>query len=204
MYHGKYAERPASGNRASKRRRRWIRNTALCLALFLLLGLAIGGTIAYLSSASTSVVNDFVPANVEIDIQEKFNENNNNIKEEVIIENKSNIPVYIRVALVGNWVDANGKICINPTSNPLSVLTLGDSWKLGTDGFYYYTKSVAVGDKTSDLLGSGIELKKDNDGCSYQLEVIASAIQAQGDNDSASAISDAWKIDPETWTEVQE
>jgi len=201
MYHGKYAERPASGNRASKRRRRWIRNTALCLALFLLLGLAIGGTIAYLSSAPTSVVNDFVPANIKIDIQETVT---NNVKEAVVIRNtnESNIPAYIRVALVSNWVDADGNICINHSSTP-PAFTLGTDW-VAIDGFYYYKKPVAVNSETIDLLGSGIELKKDNDGCSYQLEVIASAIQAQGDNDSASAISDAWKIDPETWTEVQE
>ena len=90
--------------------------------------------------------------------------------------------MYIRVALVGNWADADGKICINHDS-ALLTFTLGTDWAKGSDGFYYYKKPVAVGGKTTDLLGSNIELIMDKDGCSYQLEVIASAIQADGKAD---------------------
>lgn len=193
MYNGKYTEKPSYGKRAARRRRRRIRNTTLCFALILLLGITIGGTIAYLARETDSIVNDFIPANVTIDIQEKVN---NNTKEEIVIENQSNVPVYIRVALVGNWADAEDKICINHTGSPLSSLTPGDNWKKGDDGFYYYTESVAVGGKTTDLLDSAIELTLADDGCSYQLEVIASAIQAQGDNGSNTAVYDAWGIDP--------
>lgn len=193
MYNGKHTGR-SSGKQAGRYRRRRSKNTALILALILLLGMTIGGTIAYLVRESDSVVNDFIPANVTIDIQETVN---NNVKEEIVIENKSNIPVYIRVALVGNWADAEGKICINHSSDQ-PTFTLGDNWKPGSDGFYYYTKSVAVGGKTTDLLGSNIELVLNDDGCSYQLEVIASAIQAQGDNDSETAVCDAWGIAPTT------
>ncbi|MBP3700624.1 MAG: hypothetical protein J6I64_01920 [Lachnospiraceae bacterium] len=193
MYNGKYTERKSSGKRAAKRRRRRIRNTTLCFALILLLGMTIGGTIAYLVRESGSVENDFIPANVEISIDETFN---GTVKSGVQIKNESNIPVYIRVALVGNWADADGKICINHTDNPLSSLALGDYWKKGTDGFYYYTKSVAVGGETTDLLGSDIAMTLADDGCSYQVEVIASAIQAQGDDDTDTAVYDAWGIDP--------
>lgn len=191
MYNGKYTGKH-SGKRAGRSRRRRSRNTALILALILLLGMTIGGTIAYLVRESGSIVNDFIPANVEIDIQETVD---NNKKEAVVIENKSNIPVYIRVALVGNWSDAEEKICINHGSEQLPF-TLGTDWAVGNDGFYYYKKSVAVGGTTTDLLGSDIELKSESDGCSYQLEVIASAIQAQGDNDAETAVCDAWGIDP--------
>lgn len=195
MYNGKHTGR-YSGKQAGRYRRRRSKNTALILALILLLGMTIGGTIAYLGRETGSIVNNFVPANVQIDIQEKVI---NNIKEEIVIENTSdsNIPVYIRVALVGNWADTEGKICINHSSDQ-PTFTLGDNWKPGSDGFYYYTKSVAVGGKTTDLLGSNIELVLNEDGCSYQLEVVASAIQAQGDNDSETAVCDAWGIDPTT------
>ena len=190
MYNGKHTGR-SSGKQAGRYRRRRSKNTALILALILLLGMTIGGTIAYLVRESDSVVNDFIPANVTIDIQETVN---NNVKEEIVIENKSNIPVYIRVALVGNWADAEGKICINH-SNKVPEFEFGTDW-VPNGGFYYYKKPVAVGDKTTDLLGSDIALNSANDGCSYQLEVIASAIQAQGDNGSETAVCDAWGIDP--------
>lgn len=196
MYNEKHTGRD-SGKQAGKMRLRRSKSTALILALILLLGMTIGGTVAYLIREANSVENGFIPANVTIDIQETFN---NNIKEAVVIENTSasNIPVYIRVALVGNWADVENKICINHTGDPLAGLALGNDWKKGNDGFYYYTKSVAVGEKTSDLLGSNINLSSAKDGCSYQLEVIASAIQAQGDNDTEpeTAVFDAWGIDP--------
>ena len=181
-----------SSKKAGKYRRRRSKNAILIFALILLLGMTIGGTIAYLVRESDSVVNDFIPANVEIEIQETFK---NDVKEEIVIENKSNIPVFIRVALVGNWADADNKICINHGAI-LPDFTLGENWVEGSDGFYYYTQSVAVGGETTDLLGSNIELTADTDGCSYQVEVIASAIQAQGDDDTDTAVYDAWGIDP--------
>lgn len=190
MYNGKHTGR-SSGKQAGRYRRRRSRNTALILALILLLGMTIGGTIAYLVRESGSVVNDFTAANVEIFIDEDVT---SNVKEKIVIENKSNIPVYIRVALVGNWADADEKICINHSSE-MPEFTLGTDW-VANGGFYYYKIPVAVGGKTTDLLGSGIELSSANDGCSYQLEVIASAIQSQGDNDSDTAVYDAWDIDP--------
>lgn len=192
MYNGKHTGK-SSGKQAGRYRRRRTKNTALILALILLLGMTIGGTIAYLVRESGSVANDFIPANVTISIDETVSDT---AKSSVKIKNESNIPVYIRVALVGNWADAEDKICINHTGNPLSSLTLGEKWKKGRDGFYYYTESVAVGGKTTDLLGSDIELTLADDGCSYQLEVIASAIQAQGDNDSETAVFNAWGVDP--------
>lgn len=202
MYNGKYNERQSSSKRAARRRRRRIRNTSLCFALILLLGMAIGGTIAYLSKESGSVVNDFIPAKVEIKIDEVFTDN---VKKEIVIENNSNIPVYIRVALVGNWADETGKICINHSSE-IPEFTLGTDW-VANGGFYYYKNPVAVGGKTADLLDSDIELTLAGDGCSYQLEVIASAIQAQGelDNGSLTAVANAWGIDPSSMRkEVQE
>lgn len=200
MYNGKYSERQSSGKRAARRRRRRIRNTALSLALILLLGMAIGGTIAYLTRDGGSVTNNFVPGEVAIDIHEGFNETTG-VKSSIEIENTndSNIPVYIRVALVGNWADAEDKICINHQNDPLSSLTLGENWKKGSDGFYYYTKSVAVGEKTSDLLKDDITLSEANDGCCYQLEVVASAIQADGETDGQNpidAVVNAWGIAP--------
>jgi len=192
MYEGKYSERNSSGKRAARRRRRRIRNTTLSLALILLLGMTIGGTIAYLVRDGGSVTNAFVPAEVNISIDEDVSDT---AKSRVQIKNESNIPVYIRVALVGNWADSEGKICINHTDNQLPITSRGSGWVYNSnDGFYYYTSSVAVGGSTSDLLGSNIELKSETDGCSYQVEVIATAIQAAGnhDSDEKAAVFDAW------------
>lgn len=187
MYNGKY-----SVEKDGKCRHRWSKNTALIVAIILLLCVTIGGTIAYLITKSDTVVNTFVPANVDIEIEETVLFNT---KEKISIrnvENESNIPVYIRVALVGNWVDANGRICINHSRTP-PTFTIGNNW-LTDGGFYYYKFPVEVGDTTTNLLGSGsgIELKADDDGCSYQVEVIASAIQTE----PVSAVIEAWGFNP--------
>lgn len=153
----------------------------LVLALVLLLGLAIGGTIAYLIDQTAEVDNTFTPTKVEISIDENYNGSK---KSSIKIENPDGtdkVPCYVRVALVTNWVIAEGEnagqICANGHSTDV-VFTIGSGWTKGDDGFYYHTDIVPVGGKTSDLLGSPIELARAEDGCKMQVEVVASAIQA--------------------------
>ena len=154
----------------------------LILALILLLGLAIGGTVAFLIDTTDDVANTFTPAKVEISIDENYS---NNKKTSIKIENPDGddkVPCYVRVALVTNWVIAEGEnagqICTNGHSTDVTF-TLGDGWTKGGDGFYYYADPVPVGDKTSNLLGSDeIVLSQAQDGCKMQVEVVASAIQS--------------------------
>ena len=58
-------------------------------------------------------------------------------KSNIVIKNTGNVDAYLRVAIVANWVDANGNI-VAPWTNDIS--TLGSNWsKNTTDGFYYYS-----------------------------------------------------------------
>lgn len=96
---------------------------------------------------------------------------NDTTKSNVVITNTGNTNVYLRVALVGNWFDVNGKV-INAIWNPtfgtwaastpkgesatfvtymLGGSTLPDStdpgtgWRLGSDRYYYYIYQVPAG-----------------------------------------------------------
>ena len=167
-------------------------NTAiLILALILLLGLAIGGTVAFLIDTTDDVENTFTPAKVEISIDEDYS---NNKKTSIKIENPDGddkVPCYVRVALVTNWVIAEGEnagqICTNGHSTDVTF-TPGDGWTKGGDD------PVPVRGKTSNLLGSDeIVLSQAQDGCKMQVEVVASAIQSTLGDTAQAAWAEAVK-----------
>lgn len=120
-------------------------------------------------------------------------------KNDITVENTSNISAYIRVRLVSYYVDENnniiGKDCPVPTFVPNSSYWISDS----TNNTYYYKNPVAAGAKTEDLItpGSSIVLKKVDGTASdsyeylYQVvDVIAEAVQAQPSN----AVSNVWNV----------
>ena len=134
----------------------------LLACVTLLLTFTVGGTVAFLAAGSGPVVNQFTPTEVKTDIDEDFE---NKVKSRVVIENKGTIPVYVRVALIGNWVKKvdNVEVIVEPYTVP--NFTLGKNWvKHTTDGYYYYTQAVAVGGTTSDLLDSDITAPIREDG----------------------------------------
>jgi len=148
----------------------------LLLALILLLGLAIGGTVAYLSSSTDDVENEFKLATVGGNIEEDVE---NNVKTSITVKNTGTVACYVRVALVTNWVNAEGHICTNHSTD--LGFTLGSGWTKGNDGYYYHTDPVKPTESTSNLLGTSIEMTQAADGCKMQIEVLSSVIQTNAD-----------------------
>lgn len=165
----------------------------LLITIAALLLAAVGGTVAYLVTSTDPVVNTFTPANVKTEIDEEFN---GSVKSEIIINNTGNIPVYVRVAVVGNWVK-DGKVVDSWTPS----FTVGSGWDEGGDGYYYYTKPVEakVGDTpgvTTDLLGSSIEAAPRADGSILEVTVIQQSIQAE----PVSVVVNAWGVNANNGT----
>ena len=149
------------------------------VALLLVICLAIGGAVAFLVAHTDEIKNIFNPAKVTIETHEEFD---GAVKKNVNVENTGDTDVYIRVKLV-TYMQKDGV----PTGDAVNIpdFILDGDWLL-IDDTYYYTKPVASGDKTSDLIGAaGIVLK---DG--QVVEVLAEAIQAQPDR----AVEDAWPV----------
>lgn len=163
----------------------------------LLVGLlAINGTMAWMFDNS-SITNTFTPAKVEGEIDEGFTGEE---KTDVSIINKSDIPVYIRVALVPTWMDRDNPTALATDGTYNMKLNLEDRWVQKGD-FYYYTEVVQPGDKTDVLVKSckpNTGLPKVYDDKDFRLEVIASLIQAeptevlQGEK---TPIEEAWGVD---------
>ncbi len=154
----------------------------LALMVILLLA-AVGGTWAYLATGPQSITNVFSPAYVDTEIVESFTGAS---KSSITIQNKSNIPVFIRVAIAANWVK-DGTI-VEPWDGSI---TTGNGWaKHGN--YYYYTSAVPAGSATPNLLGSAIVSAPRADGAVLHVDVLHQGIQAE----PRTVVQDVWKVDP--------
>ncbi len=158
----------------------------LIFSLLLVATMAIGGSMAFLTTKTPEVVNTFTPAHVEPDVKEDFN---GTVKSSITVKNTGDIDAYIRVKLVTYRVNNDGDHIGGTATIP--SFTLGKDWVKHGE-YYYYTKPVAPNDSTGDLLGSNIELQEytDADGGKQAIDVMAEAIQST----PASAVGEAWGV----------
>ena len=179
MYKGKH-EAQHSGKTARKGRL-----TAMIVSVVLILALAIGGTIAWMSTKTDSVVNTFNPSRVTCEVEEKFN---GEVKTDVNVRNTGDIPAFIRVKLVSYRTNEAGRHIGGVAKAP--SFDFGAGWVRYGD-YYYYTKPVAPGATPAANLAEAIELVKDYadaDGGHQSIDVIAEAIQAGPE----AAVQAAW------------
>lgn len=184
-------------------------------ALLLVLVLAVGGTLAWLTAKTDPITNTFTAATSEIEIVEEFaNQTKSNVK----VQNKGNVPVYIRVALIPTWgtVDAGG--VFTPVGEPASLSDLDIDWgKAGVGGgvyegadvpgndwikigeYWYYTLPVPPGtatdnDNLTKVLIAKATVKADSVGAKagyrMNLQVMADSIQASPD----AAVEAVWPV----------
>lgn len=161
----------------------------MVLSIVLLLGVAIGGTIAWLSTKTTSVTNTFTPAEVNCKVEEDFNEDTGE-KTKVNVTNTGNIAVYIRVKLVTYRTNDKGQH-IGGTAK-LPEFTPGKNWVKHGE-YYYYTLPVSPGGKPVANLADSMTLTgsyEDADGGKQALDVMAEAIQSEPEK----AVGEAWGV----------
>lgn len=188
MYQGSYARKPSKPRRS---RVRMNKTAVLLLAVILLAGAVIGTTVAYLTTNTSSLTNNFTYANVTCEVKEDFD---GNTKSKVQILNTSNIPVYIRATYVVYWADAAGNVVTTvPTGYSYSISESPTApWVMGTDGYYYYPTPVQPDKATTGSLVECTWTHPDNPEYFLHVEIIASAIQSE----PANAVTEAWGIAP--------
>ena len=170
-------------------RKRRGRMATVVLSLVLLLALAVGGTVAWLSARTPEVTNTFTPAHVTCEVEEAFDKTTG-VKTDVNVKNTSDIDVYIRVKLVTYRTNDAGQH-IGGTAE-LPAFTLGENW-VEKDGYYYYTLPVAPGKTPAANLADKMTLTAsydDADGGKQALDVMAEAIQSAPEE----AVADAWGV----------
>ncbi|HWR24414.1 MAG TPA: hypothetical protein VN366_13130 [Feifaniaceae bacterium] len=177
------------------------------LVALALLGTAIAGTLAWLTSTPDSLVNTFTLGEVDNEIWEGENPEGpssggpvylsaDGTKQDVQIKNAGTVDAYIRVALVPVWRTADG----NGTGLEASLGQLAMNGFPGTDwvekgGYYYYKKPVAPNGFTSALLDSATVNNPGGvyEGKHFELQIISQAIQAEGESSGGKApVTIAW------------
>ena len=182
----------------------------LTMSVALLLAVVVGTTLAYILTNTYSVENTFKPSKVSCAVVEDGGDpvaagthNTGTVKKDVQIKNTGDTDAYIRVAVVVNWMSADGtKVWatkpVEGTDYSITYAT-GTSWVKDSDGYWYYTRSVPPTDG-SNLTGILIEnatqlvdkgpVGTDNTQYYLSIEIVASAIQAEGVG--ATSAQDAW------------
>lgn len=191
MYHGKYEARHLQ----RRRKRRSKKTGMLFLSLLLVIGMVVGGTVAWLSTKSAPITNTFLPTKVTCKVTESFD---GTTKRNVNVTNTGDIDAYIRVKLVTYRVNDKEQHIGGTASLP--TFTLGANW-VSYHGYYYYRLPVAPGGSPETNLTESMTLidsYTDADGGKQVIEVMAEAIQANGvADDGKKAVVKAWGVDPE-------
>jgi hypothetical protein len=84
------------------------------------------------------------PTTVDVDIEDEVS---GDVKSNLVIKNTGNKDAFIRVIMVGNWVDSDGNI-VKPWNETQGTFTNfpNTDWEKGVDGYYYYKNAVAPGE----------------------------------------------------------
>ena len=165
------------------------RKTAtLLVAIVLLLGVAVGTTVAYLIDRTEKIENKFEYAKTDVTVEETLTGTE---KSNVRVENKSNIPVYIRATYVANWVDAKGNIVTSVPDGYDYQLDKNpnNTWKKVGD-YYYYPTPVQPGESTQGSLLYCKVTYPENPEYTLNVEILATAIQSE----PKDAVKEAWGV----------
>lgn len=186
MYQGKHYQK----NEHVEKRSRAKKPLAALVALVLILGAVVGGTLAYLAARTDAIVNTFNPAKVDITVDENFN---GKTKENVKITNTGDTDVYIRATYVVTWKDAAENV-YPEQPQPGVDYTIGlnpDGGWYHFNGYYYYTYPVASGASTGVLIDECAPVAgKAPEGYTLSVDVLASAIQSA----PPEAVGEAWGV----------
>ena len=171
-----------SSGRGRKRKPRINKAAVLLTAAVLLIGTVVGSTVAYLIAQTDAVENTFEYAKVSCEVTGS--------KENVQIKNTGNTAAYIRATYVVTWRDGNRNVAVSVPDGYSYTLTenLGNNWKKGTDGYFYYTSPIAPGNSTLDSLLTCNVTYPDNREYTLSVEILAEAIQSE----PAEAVQQAW------------
>lgn len=190
QYDGKYLQSE------HKQLRRPKRLATLLVSLLLVLGVAVGGTVAFLSTRTDSKENTFTPSKVTCEVTETFN---NNVKSQVAVKNTGDTTAFIRAAINVTWMSnqdaANQTVSAKvPVKDKDYSITFAKNtnWIKGADGYYYYQLPVDPQGSTGELIEE-CKLQENAsvpDGYHLSVEIVASAIQSAPD----SVVQSMWHV----------
>ena len=173
---------------------------AIAFAAILAVTAITGASLAYLTDEEEAE-NVFTVGNVDIDLTEpNWNATGKEEAQDVYpgeplakdptVENIGANPCFVRISVsnLDQFAEKYEGAMITYRTNYVDG-ALGDDWALHTDGYFYYTKVLAVGEKTDALFDQiVIPFALENSETTENIVVTAEAVQAQGARPSFSAV----------------
>ncbi len=170
-------------------KRKWL---GTLVALALVLCIAGGATLAFLTVTTPSLTNVFQYGHVTCKVDETFQDN---VKTDVSIRNTGDTEAYIRVKLVFTWKDKDGNVSAQPVKTGDYTLDLKEDGWFEKDGYYYAKAPVAPKENTPVLIEKCTEVAANApDGYTLSLEILADAIQST----PTRAVEQAWDVTVDT------
>lgn len=173
---------------------------SLCLVAMLAITAVVGGTMAYFTDVDAEK-NVFTVGNVDIDLTEpEWDATGEDeavdaypgeaLAKDPTVTNVGANPCFVRVSVTGLDQFAekyNGAMITYRTDYVTGAL--GENWVDGGDGYFYYTKVLAVNEVTDALFDQVvIPFEVENSEATQSIDVQAQAVQAQGARPSFSAV----------------
>jgi len=166
------------------------------VSILAILCVTVGGSLAFLVDTDGPINNIFNPSEVTTAVTEN---NEGGVKKDVKITNTGDTEAYIRAAVVVTWQNTDGEVYGQAPSVTDYKIVWGSEWKPHGE-FWYYTKPVAAGASTTNLIDS-CELTNDAkvpEGYFLNVEIIGSGIQSKGlSSNNKKPVLEAWGVDPE-------
>jgi predicted ribosomally synthesized peptide with SipW-like signal peptide len=173
---------------------------AIAFAAILAVTAITGASLAYLTDKEEAE-NVFTVGNVDIDLTEdKWNATGKEdavdvypgepLAKDPAVENIGANPCFVRISVsnLDQFAEKYEGAMITYRTNYVDG-ALGDNWVLHTDGYFYYTKVLAVREKTDALFDQiVIPFALENSEKTKNIVVTAEAVQAQGARPSFTAV----------------
>ena len=110
------------------------------------------------------------------------------VTKKAFVKNTGTVDFYTRVKITKTFVPAPGEE--KPELNTKLVrLDINEKYKLGEDGFYYYTESVKPGEETEPLFTTvtfSTEMGNEYQNVKVKIDLDAQAVQSRNNGDSAT------------------
>ena len=187
---------------------------SICLVAVIAVMAIAGASLAYFT-AEDSAENVFTVGNVAIDLTEPNWDETGKVEAEDVypgeplakdptVTNTGKNPCFVRISVTGWDSLKNAKLSDQDITYRTDYVDekLGENWVKHTDGYFYYTKVLAV-DETTDALFDQIVIPTDvtngDAATEYKLDVKAYAVQAQGARPSWSVVQAMGVEDIASW-----
>lgn len=183
---------------------------AMTLCVAMLAVAVIGGTLAYFTDTDDAE-NVFTVGNVDIVLTEPNWDSSGSedapevypgealAKDPTVTNNGAN-PCFVRIRVTG--LDSLGDAGMITYRTGYVQGKLGDDWALHTDGYFYYTKVLGLGETTDalfDQIVMPVGLENGDAETEYYVNVYAEAVQAQGARPSFAAVSQMTVAEIAAW-----